>query len=71
LALTYNIGSLGPLRSGTHPLAPALWAPEPDFHSANVVGATFEGSLKTFLRNLDGVGEYFVAIFLPGTAVKI
>ena len=31
--------------------------PEPDFHSANVVGATFEGSLKTFLRDLDGVGE--------------
>ena len=45
--------------------------PEPDFHSANVVGATFEGSLKTFLRDLDGVGESFVAIFLPGTAVKI
>ena len=69
MALTNNIGSLGPLRAGKHP--PALWAPEPDFHSASVVGATFEGSLKTFLRDLDGVGESFVAIFLPGTAVKI
>ena len=63
MALTNNMGSLGPLRSGTHPLVPALWAPEPDFHSANVVGTTFEGSLKTFLRDLDGVGESFVAIF--------
>ena len=45
--------------------------PEPDFHSASVGGATFEGSLTTFLRDLDGVGELFVTIFLPGTAVKI
>ena len=29
----------------------------PDFHSANVGGAIFEESLKTFLRDLDGVGE--------------
>ena len=29
---------------------------EPDFHSVNVGGATFEGSLKTFLRDLDEVG---------------
>ena len=48
-----------------------MWAPEPDFPSASVVGATFEGSRKTFLRDLDGVGEEFVAIFLPGTAVTI
>ena len=41
-----------------------------DFHSASVGGTTFEGSLKTFLRDMDGVGEYFVAIFLPGTAEK-
>ena len=31
--------------------------PEPDFHSASVGGATLEGSLKTFLRDLDGGGE--------------
>ena len=31
--------------------------PEPDFHSASVGGATFEGSLTTFMRDLDGVGE--------------
>ena len=30
---------------------------EPDFQSANVGGAAFEGSLKTFLRDMDGVGE--------------
>ena len=45
--------------------------PVPDFHAANVGGATFEGSLKTFLRDLDGVGELFVAIFLPEKGVKI
>ena len=39
------------------------WLPEHDFHSASVGGTTFEGSLKTFLRDLDGVGESFVAIF--------
>ena len=44
LALTNNIGSLGPLRAGKHPPALALWAPEPDFHSASVAGTTFEGS---------------------------
>ena len=71
MALTNNMGSLGPLRAGKHPPAPALWAPEPDFHSASVVGTTFEGNLKAFLRDLDGVGEEFVAIFLPGTAVTI
>ena len=31
--------------------------PELDFHSASVGGTTFEGSLKTFLRDLDEVGE--------------
>ena len=31
--------------------------PEPDFHSASVGGSTFEGSLKTFLRDMNGVGE--------------
>ena len=31
--------------------------PEPDFHLANVGGATFEGSRKIFRRDLDGVGE--------------
>ena len=31
--------------------------PEPDFHSASIGGSTFEGSLKTFLRDLDEVGE--------------
>ena len=69
--MAHVMGSLGPLRARKHPSAPALWDPEPDFHSASVVGATFEGSLKSFLRDLDGVGESFVAIFLPGTAVKI
>ena len=31
--------------------------PELDFHSASVGGTTFEGSLKTFLKDLDGMGE--------------
>ena len=30
---------------------------EPNFHSASIWGTTFEGSLKTFLRDLDEVGE--------------
>ena len=34
-----------------------LGLPELDFHSASVGGTTFEGSLKTFLRDMDGVGE--------------
>ena len=65
--LTQNVGSLGAVRAGKYPPAPPFWLLEPDFQSTNVGGAAFEGSLKTFLRDMDGVGEYFVAIFLPGT----
>ena len=31
--------------------------PESDFHSDSVGGTSFEGSRKTFLRYLDGVGK--------------
>ena len=37
----------------------------------HVGGATFEGSLKRILKDLDAVEELFVAIFLEGTAAKI
>ena len=56
MALTNNMGSLGPLRAGKHPPALALWAPESDFHSASVVGTTFEGSPIHFKFSLS-VGE--------------
>ena len=60
MALTNNMahvmGSLGPLRARKHPSAPALWDPEPDFHSASVAGTTFEGSPIHFKFSLS-VGE--------------
>ena len=44
------MGSLGALRVRKHPPAPAFGLMEPDFHSVNIGGATFEGSLKKFLK---------------------
>ena len=53
IPITDKLGSLGGSKTSFGCFEAPLELPEP----ASVGGTTFEGSLKTFLRDLDEVGE--------------
>ena len=55
--LPQNMSSLGALRAGKYRSAPHLWAPGARISISQRWRRSLWGSLKTFLRDMDGVGE--------------
>ena len=53
----FNFDPHSDLSAGQRPFFALFGLPMLDFNSASATGTTFEGSLKTFLRDLDGVGK--------------